>query len=167
MPLLELFGDLMVMPDTAKMISKRSARTYLEDGQELQAKQSSWQEESASDETESTISTSSSTTSSNSGSPIAHLEQAQVPINLGIVAEEMPGQDMGVPRGECRHGVEILTPTTAAATQGLLKELDVEAIPVIGQPVNFGVVVPGVYRSSYPRPQDYSFLKGLKLKTVV
>lgn len=36
-----------------------------------------------------------------------------------------------------------------------------------GRPVNFGVVVPGVYRSSYPKADDYGFLKGLELKTVV
>ncbi|KAG5921172.1 hypothetical protein E4U42_005952 [Claviceps africana] len=38
---------------------------------------------------------------------------------------------------------------------------------VDGLPVNFGLVVPGVYRSSYPKPEDYHFLGGLKLKTVV
>lgn len=36
-----------------------------------------------------------------------------------------------------------------------------------GRPINFGLVVPGVYRSSYPKPEDYQFLSGLKLKTVV
>ncbi|PNY29107.1 Tyrosine-protein phosphatase SIW14 [Tolypocladium capitatum] len=36
-----------------------------------------------------------------------------------------------------------------------------------GRPPNFGVVVPGVYRSSYPKPEDYGFLQSLKLKTVV
>ncbi|KAG5986324.1 hypothetical protein E4U43_005568, partial [Claviceps pusilla] len=35
------------------------------------------------------------------------------------------------------------------------------------RPINFGLVVPGVYRSSYPKPEDYQFLGGLKLKTVV
>ncbi|PNP39864.1 hypothetical protein TGAM01_v208240 [Trichoderma gamsii] len=39
--------------------------------------------------------------------------------------------------------------------------------PMEGRPINFGVVVPGVYRSSYPKADDYAFLKGLKLKTVV
>ncbi|KAG6037167.1 hypothetical protein E4U41_005301 [Claviceps citrina] len=34
-------------------------------------------------------------------------------------------------------------------------------------PINFGLVVPGVYRSSYPKPEDYHFLSGLKLRTVV
>ncbi|KAK4077017.1 uncharacterized protein Triagg1_3984 [Trichoderma aggressivum f. europaeum] len=39
--------------------------------------------------------------------------------------------------------------------------------PMYGRPVNFGLVVPGVYRSSYPKKEDYSFLKSLKLKTIV
>ncbi|KAL7895613.1 tyrosine phosphatase family domain-containing protein [Trichoderma sp. SZMC 28014] len=39
--------------------------------------------------------------------------------------------------------------------------------PMEGRPINFGVVVPGVYRSSYPKADDYAFLKDLKLKTVV
>ncbi|KAG6005004.1 hypothetical protein E4U21_000577 [Claviceps maximensis] len=34
-------------------------------------------------------------------------------------------------------------------------------------PINFGLVIPGVYRSSYPKPEDHEFLGGLKLKTVV
>ncbi|EFY95922.2 tyrosine phosphatase [Metarhizium robertsii ARSEF 23] len=36
-----------------------------------------------------------------------------------------------------------------------------------GRPVNFGVVFPGVYRSSYPKPEGYDFLGSLGLKTVV
>jgi hypothetical protein len=36
-----------------------------------------------------------------------------------------------------------------------------------GRPTNFGVVIPGVYRSSYPKPQNYDFLRNLGLKTVV
>ncbi|KAL5087394.1 hypothetical protein Trisim1_007794 [Trichoderma cf. simile WF8] len=41
------------------------------------------------------------------------------------------------------------------------------AAPMDGRPVNFGLVVPGVYRSSYPKKEDYPFLKSLKLKTIV
>ncbi|KAK2590686.1 tyrosine-protein phosphatase siw14 [Conoideocrella luteorostrata] len=44
---------------------------------------------------------------------------------------------------------------------------DYSAPAVNGQPLNFGLVVPGVYRSSYPKLEDYDFLKKLKLKTVV
>lgn len=35
------------------------------------------------------------------------------------------------------------------------------------RPPNFGLVVPGVYRSSYPRPDDYPFIQQLGLKTMV
>lgn len=40
-------------------------------------------------------------------------------------------------------------------------------VPLAGRPANFGVVVPGVYRSSYPKPDDFPFLQNLKLKTVM
>ncbi|KAK1836078.1 tyrosine phosphatase family-domain-containing protein [Podospora conica] len=36
-----------------------------------------------------------------------------------------------------------------------------------GQPDNFGVIVPGMYRSSFPQAEDYAFLEKLKLKTIV
>ncbi|KAK1778114.1 tyrosine phosphatase family-domain-containing protein [Copromyces sp. CBS 386.78] len=36
-----------------------------------------------------------------------------------------------------------------------------------GRPKNFGVVVPGVYRSSFPQTEDYPFIEGLGLKTMV
>ncbi|KAK9424025.1 putative Tyrosine phosphatase family-domain-containing protein [Seiridium unicorne] len=35
------------------------------------------------------------------------------------------------------------------------------------QPQNFSLVIPGVYRSSYPQAQDFTYLQGLKLKTIV
>lgn len=36
-----------------------------------------------------------------------------------------------------------------------------------GQPTNFGTVVPGVYRSSYPQEADYPFIQKLGLKTIM
>lgn len=39
--------------------------------------------------------------------------------------------------------------------------------PLDGRPHNFGVVVPGVYRSSYPKASDFEYIANLKLKTVV
>ena len=39
--------------------------------------------------------------------------------------------------------------------------------PLKDRPLNFGVVVPGFYRSSYPKPEDYSYLQSLHLKTIV
>jgi len=34
-------------------------------------------------------------------------------------------------------------------------------------PVNFGVVVPGLFRSGYPTTEDHAFIRNLKLKTIV
>ena len=45
-------------------------------------------------------------------------------------------------------------------------EMDGQEKPV-GQPQNFGVVAPGMYRSSFPEAEDLPFLEGLKLKTIV
>lgn len=47
----------------------------------------------------------------------------------------------------------------------VVKESLVKKTP--GQPNNFGTVVPGVYRSSYPQEADYPFLQKLGLKTIV
>ncbi|KAK8038792.1 Tyrosine-protein phosphatase DSP1 [Apiospora rasikravindrae] len=38
------------------------------------------------------------------------------------------------------------------------------AVPL---PLNFGCVIPGVFRSSYPQAQDLAYLRKLKLKTIV
>lgn len=39
--------------------------------------------------------------------------------------------------------------------------------PCKDRPLNFGVVVPGFYRSSYPKPEDYGYLRSLQLRTIV
>ncbi|KAL4727199.1 tyrosine-protein phosphatase siw14 [Fusarium chlamydosporum] len=36
-----------------------------------------------------------------------------------------------------------------------------------GRPYNFGIVIPGVYRSSFPKSHDFEYIKGLGLKTIV
>ncbi|KAL7926394.1 tyrosine phosphatase family domain-containing protein [Trichoderma austrokoningii] len=62
---------------------------------------------------------------------------------------------------------------SAAAATGSVISITTDPLPEFplapmeGRPINFGLVVPGVYRSSYPKADDYDFLKGLKLKTVV
>lgn len=68
---------------------------------------------------------------------------------------------------------QILTLLSAAAAAGSVISITTDSVlefalaPMEGRPINFGVVVPGVYRSSYPKADDYAFLKDLKLKTVV
>ncbi|KAK0740770.1 tyrosine phosphatase family-domain-containing protein [Schizothecium vesticola] len=42
------------------------------------------------------------------------------------------------------------------------------SVAAAGQPQNFGVIVPGIlFRSSFPQANNYAFLEGLKLKTIV
>ncbi|KAL8380804.1 hypothetical protein RB595_005207 [Gaeumannomyces hyphopodioides] len=41
------------------------------------------------------------------------------------------------------------------------------SLPMTGRPTNFGVIVPGVYRCGYPQPEDFAFVEGLQLQTVV
>jgi hypothetical protein len=36
-----------------------------------------------------------------------------------------------------------------------------------GRPLNFGIVVPGIYRSGYPQTEDHDYLRSLGLKTIV
>ncbi|GJN74015.1 tyrosine phosphatase [Purpureocillium lilacinum] len=62
-----------------------------------------------------------------------------------------------------QHGEPMTVPSAVAVT----RPHDSALAPASGRPVNFGMVIPGVYRSSYPKPSDYEFLEGLKLKTVV
>lgn len=41
------------------------------------------------------------------------------------------------------------------------------SVRVDGVPLNFAVVVPGVYRSSFPIQEDYKYLQTLHLKTII
>ncbi|KAH8821203.1 tyrosine phosphatase family-domain-containing protein [Xylogone sp. PMI_703] len=38
---------------------------------------------------------------------------------------------------------------------------------ILGQPANFGPVLPGIYRSSYPQPEHFDFLRTLGLKSII
>ena len=42
-----------------------------------------------------------------------------------------------------------------------------EARPQTTPPLNFAMVEPGIYRSGYPNPRNFSYLRGLRLKTIV
>ncbi|UNI24632.1 Protein-tyrosine-phosphatase [Purpureocillium takamizusanense] len=56
---------------------------------------------------------------------------------------------------------------TTAGAVAFTHPHDFAHVPLGDRPTNFGVVVPGLYRSSYPKPDDYEFLQSLKLKTIV
>jgi len=56
---------------------------------------------------------------------------------------------------------------TSVVAPAIAIQSDLVAPPLDGRPHNFGVVVPGVYRSSYPKPEHYKFIQDLQLKTMV
>ncbi|KAJ4424243.1 tyrosine-protein phosphatase siw14 [Gnomoniopsis sp. IMI 355080] len=65
-----------------------------------------------------------------------------------------------------QSSIKSQTTVCSSRTESVWSKDDVEeAIP--GQPLNFGTVVPGVYRSSYPKEADYPFLEKLGLKTII
>lgn len=57
--------------------------------------------------------------------------------------------------------------TSSVSTEDSFSKGSAEERAIPGQPVNFGTVVPGVYRSSYPQEADYAFIQSLGLKTIV
>ncbi|KAL7794215.1 tyrosine phosphatase family domain-containing protein [Trichoderma ceciliae] len=78
------------------------------------------------------------------------------------------GQQITSPSALPRAGAVSLSASTGSIMSITTNHaLEFPPAPMEGRPVNFGLVVPGVYRSSYPTADDYGFLKGLKLKTVV
>lgn len=56
---------------------------------------------------------------------------------------------------------------SSLATESSVSKETAESRNILGQPANFGTVVPGIYRSSYPKEADYAFLQKLKLKTIM
>jgi tyrosine-protein phosphatase SIW14 len=61
----------------------------------------------------------------------------------------------------------ITNSTLASSTSAYQSQSTDYTAPLNGRPHNFGVVIPGVYRSSFPRSHDFEYLKGLGLKTIV
>lgn len=58
--------------------------------------------------------------------------------------------------------------TSSVPIEGIAsKEINTKDNKIPGQPINFGAVSPGIYRSSYPQEADYPFLLKLGLKTIM
>ncbi|KAK0652107.1 tyrosine phosphatase family-domain-containing protein [Cercophora newfieldiana] len=140
-----------------KAVSKRSARMYIEDEGENKEKDGS-RHQLRRGSAQTTISTQSS-------------RQTSLEISPSISAVRMDQKiDTEAPEGltQATQG-----PHLGAKMFGSVQEYAAfsnpgkEILPAAGRPLNFGIVVPGVYRSSFPQTEDYSFVEGLKLKTVV
>lgn len=96
-------------------------------------------------------------------------------IDLIFASLQVPEGRRGAPEVVLREGPEHPLTTTALAFADFhqvyqsARDIAVERPRAIEctRPVNFGFVLPGIYRSSYPQTQDYPFLQSLKLKTII
>jgi hypothetical protein len=87
----------------------------------------------------------------------------------------------GIPKAAILEGTEDnSTDSSDQATEHTVRPLDeveragtmtsyvnLHKKTAMSEPANFGVVVPGVYRSAYPQSTAYEFLADLNLKTIV
>ncbi|KAL2265304.1 hypothetical protein VTJ83DRAFT_6404 [Remersonia thermophila] len=143
-------------------MSKRGGRQFDEDG--MEDDQQGRQGVRASLTT--TTTTTTSTQSSLEPSPLVRPADGQQHGNV----DDNPlflstGDDRHRSQPDLIHDVFHPPPTPQQLADSML---DAErGLPATGRPVNFGVVVPGVYRSSFPKAEDYGFIKELKLKTIV
>ncbi|KAL2263872.1 hypothetical protein VTK26DRAFT_4668 [Humicola hyalothermophila] len=139
------------------VVSKRSARPYLEDGME-EKPMSKQQEDMELEEQEKRASTSKSTSSSSQTSlepsPLVNPADTKHDIEALLLENSSELRDAFHP------------PTTTQHVNYSIQELE-QSLPTDGRPANFGIVVPGVYRSSFPQSEDYTFIESLKLKTIV
>jgi tyrosine-protein phosphatase SIW14 len=74
------------------------------------------------------------------------------------------GQDMLIPEATM-HGEATVMKSSTTYTMGAVSTF--APAPMAGRPDNFGEVIPGVYRSSYPKIEDFGYLRDLNLKTIV
>lgn len=59
------------------------------------------------------------------------------------------------------------TSTASSISRGGRVQSSEHVASLDGRPFNFGIVIPGVYRSSFPKSHDFDYIKGLGLKTIV
>ncbi|AEO71247.1 uncharacterized protein THITE_2123435 [Thermothielavioides terrestris NRRL 8126] len=149
------------------LVSKRSGRPYDHDGVREEAKGYRTRQVSGRDEAEMELwdrqSLSSTATTWSRQSSLG-------PSPTVSSADEEQEAENRISGGQ---GGPLSDPRLAGAFQPSTAPLDSlaigpeERISAGGRPANFGVVVPGVYRSSFPQVEDYAFIEGLQLKTII
>lgn len=60
-----------------------------------------------------------------------------------------------------------MTASSQQTESSTLSKESTEDDQISGQPKNFGIIIPGIYRSSYPQEADYPYLEKLGLKTIM
>lgn len=91
--------------------------------------------------------------------------------DVGIEEPEVIVQSMEMQRSQSGQSslksLKSQPSVSSLATETSVSKEMVDSRNILGQPANFGTVVPGIYRSSYPKEADYAFLQKLKLKTIM
>lgn len=155
----------------SKAVSRRGARLFVEDETEKEVVTYQPRRVSIYDDTvldvairKNSTSTATSQSSQSSSLPTRQnsldLEQVTDMMSMETLALERQGEFSGFSGADAVFG-------SAQEHSVFTNPGPLEMLPTAGRPENFGVVVPGVYRSSFPQSGDYSFIESLKLKTIV
>jgi len=154
---------------SSEMASKRSVRAYVEeddgadDAVARQGKRGSTCEDLVSVGMERQVSASSSLRTSCDG-PVRTYQPDSGVVDLGRdMSDILQPQGWTAPRGLVANSADHREACLDIITSRFQSPETKMARP----PLNFGVVVPGVYRSSYPTAEAYGFIRILKVKTIV
>jgi hypothetical protein len=84
----------------------------------------------------------------------------------------MVSKEMHISSPKAKDLIQTPSPSFRKSYVRIVEDLDLEdrdegMIHFLQPPPNFGMVAEGVYRSGYPTPKNFSFLKSLKLKSIL
>lgn len=171
-------GDMAV---AGNVVLKRTARTAVEYGTEIEEQEHNGKKLSDSAKPDEAVSHKVKSKASTSGVVVpaaAAMDGSANPYSRRGSASGLPtstelADTNGVPRGgDSKAGddsiklADKVQDSSDSSNTGLKSHR-----PANGhqddRPLNFGQVLPGIYRSSFPRTEDYPFLKNLGLKMVM
>lgn len=169
----EALPSWIAMAVGIKAVSKRNARMYVDDEGENNEKDGAAHQLRRSSAYEDTIVTANSQTTLSSQSSRQTSLEISPSISAVRLDQKMDISVSGTLNQEAQGGYpyrgypEAIEMLDSAQDIAAFANPGHETLPAAGRPINFGIVVPGVYRSSFPQAEDYPFVEGLKLKTVV
>ena len=141
-----------ILLSASAIMSRRSTRLYVEDGDEMEPAPATTTTEPKVVETAMT--------------PLVDMERTVSASSHTSTATNTSSSSSLSSEGSA--AVDVHRVFANNLSHGLDHDLRFHAAPSgLHRPHNFGLVLPGVYRSSYPKAEDYEFIQGLKLKTIV
>ncbi len=155
--------------DNKVVVSKRNGRPYVDcdmdekNSEDYQEKRAIQQGETGSDNRDRQSSTSTATShssqSSLESSPLIQPAKGQENVDSLVLGPH------GLHHNDSPLALLPPAPLKLNLAHGAT-ELEYSLPPGV-RPTNFGIVVPGIYRSSFPQSEDYDFIERLKIKTIV